>query len=72
MDLFSNDEDPYFSNNLDKKVEELKEEDDPSDYIKKLLIKETDELFGLFPSRDNIDAKIIMLSLEITRVHQRQ
>ena len=66
MDLFSNDEDPYFSNNLDKKVEELKEEDDPSDYIKKLLIKESDELFGLFPSRDNIDAKIIMLSLEIT------
>ena len=68
----SNDEDPYFNINLDKKLEELKEEDDPSDYIKKMLTKETDELFGLFPSRDNIDAKIIMLSLEITRVHQRQ
>jgi hypothetical protein len=35
----------------------------------KLIMKEKDELFGLFPPKDNRDAKIIILLFEITRIH---
>ncbi|CDW76455.1 UNKNOWN [Stylonychia lemnae] len=38
----------------------------------KLLRKEQNELFGLFPPKDKYEAKYIMLIYEITRIHQRQ
>lgn len=44
-----------------------------SDEIKnkslKLLRKEQSELFGLFPPKDKLESKYIMLCFEITRIH---
>lgn len=35
----------------------------------KLLRKEQNELFGLFPPKDKLESKYIMLVIEITRIH---
>ena len=34
-----------------------------------MLKKETNEMFGVFPPKDNNDAKIIMTTFEIVRIH---
>lgn len=37
--------------------------------LHKLIKKESTELFGLFPSKENLDGKYMLLSVEIVRIH---
>ena len=37
-----------------------------------MIKREINELFGLFPPKDSLDAKYIMVSFELCRIHQRQ
>jgi hypothetical protein len=47
-------------------------EDDAKSKANYMIKKEMQELFGLFPPKSDIDAKVIMTTFEITRIHQRQ
>eukprot|EP00347_Sterkiella_histriomuscorum_P001642 403371239 len=60
-------------NNLDQQRNvNNKQGDESQDRAKKLLKKEINEMFGLFPAKDNLDSRYIMIIFEITRIHQRQ
>ncbi len=47
-------------------------EEDAKSKANYMIKKEMQELFGLFPPKSDIDAKVIMTTFEITRIHQRQ
>ena len=42
------------------------------DEATKSLKKELNDVFGLFPPQNNFEAKYIMISFELSRIHQRQ
>ncbi len=46
--------------------------EDEDGMVSKIIKKEANEMFGVFPPRDAYDSKYIMVSLEILRVHLRQ
>ena len=51
---------------------EEKEDNEIKAQAKRIIKRESHELFGLFPPKEDIEAKIIMTTFEITRIHQRQ
>lgn len=45
---------------------------EPKDTGSNLLKKEKEELFGLFPPKEQYDSKLIMVNFELCRIHGRQ
>jgi len=49
----------------------VEEENETKKHIIQIVKKEQNEMFGLFPPKDRPEARYIMVTLEIVRIHLR-
>jgi hypothetical protein len=53
------------------KSENHQEIEEAAEQLIKLIRKESNELYGLFPPKKALDQRLIMIMFEISRIHQR-